>query len=179
MLVEPDGVGGLALGEEEEVGLDAGVGIEDAIGQADDGVEVALPHEEFFDLGLDAFAKERAVRQDDCAASAFVLEQFLDDEDEEHVGRLAGADIRGIVGADAIVFHAAKGWIGDDAVHALGELPIVPAFGEGVAVLDHAGHVDAVQHHVGDAEQVGKLLFLDAADALLRWPCGHRRRISC
>ena len=31
-----------ALGEEKEVGLDAGVGTEDAVGQADDGVQVAL-----------------------------------------------------------------------------------------------------------------------------------------
>jgi hypothetical protein len=42
VLVIPDFLGGRAFGEEEEVGADAGVGIEDAIGQADDGVEVAL-----------------------------------------------------------------------------------------------------------------------------------------
>ena len=44
VLIEPDGISGFALGEEEQVGFDAGVGIEDAVGQADDGVEAALAH---------------------------------------------------------------------------------------------------------------------------------------
>ncbi len=70
VLVEPDFFSGgvLALGllgEEEDVGLDAGVGIEDAVGQADDGVEVALGEEGFFEAGLHAFAKEEAIGQDD------------------------------------------------------------------------------------------------------------------
>ena len=57
VLVEPDFLGGglLALGllgEEEDVRLDAGVGIEDAVGQADDGVEVALGEEGFFEAGF-------------------------------------------------------------------------------------------------------------------------------
>ena len=63
MFVVPDFFGRLAFGEEEEVGLDAGVGSEDAVGQADDGVQVALVEQLFLDAGLDAFAKERAVGQ--------------------------------------------------------------------------------------------------------------------
>jgi hypothetical protein len=42
MLVIPDFFRGRAFGEEEEVGADAGVGIEDAVGQADDRVQVAV-----------------------------------------------------------------------------------------------------------------------------------------
>src|ERR1035441_10215047 len=38
VFVIPDVFGGLALGKEEQVGFDAGVGGEDAVGQADDGV---------------------------------------------------------------------------------------------------------------------------------------------
>ena len=52
VLVIPDVGGGRAFGEEEEVGADAGVGIEDAVGQANDGVEVALGDEGFLDAGL-------------------------------------------------------------------------------------------------------------------------------
>ena len=37
---------------------------------------------------------------------------------------------------------------------------------EGVAVLDHARHFNAVKKHVGGTEEVGKLLFLDAPDAV-------------
>ena len=166
VLVEPDGVGGLAFGEEEEVGLDAGVGGEDAIGQADDGVELALLHEELLHLGLHAFAEEGAIRQDNSTASALDREELFDDEDKEHVRGLAGANVGGVVIAHAVVFHTAEGGIGDYAVDALGELPVVPAGGEGVAVLDHAGHVDAVEHHVGDAEEMGELFLLNAANAL-------------
>ena len=53
VLVIPDLLGRAALGEEEEVGLDAGIGIENAIGQADDGVEVAVGEELFLDASFD------------------------------------------------------------------------------------------------------------------------------
>src|SRR6185503_4212726 len=42
VLAIPDFLRGLAFGEEQQIGLDAGVGSENAVGQADDGVEVAL-----------------------------------------------------------------------------------------------------------------------------------------
>jgi hypothetical protein len=70
MLVIPDFRGGRALGEEKEIGADAGVGVEDSVGQADDGVEVALVEQGFLDAGLDAFAEEGAVWQDESGAAA-------------------------------------------------------------------------------------------------------------
>jgi hypothetical protein len=157
---------GLPLVKKEQVGLDAGVGGEDAIGQADNRVKLAVLHEELFDLRLHAFAKERAIRKNDSSAPALVLEQLFHDEDKEHVGSLAGADVAGVITADSLFLQTAERWIGDHAIHALGEFPFVPAFAEGIAVLDHARHVDAVEHHVGDAEEMGKLLLLDAADAI-------------
>ena len=42
---------------------DAGVGVEDAVGQADDGVQVALCEQLLLDAGLDAFAEQGAVGQ--------------------------------------------------------------------------------------------------------------------
>ena len=42
MLKEPDVLGWPALFKEQEIGIDAGVGSEDALGQAHDGVEVEL-----------------------------------------------------------------------------------------------------------------------------------------
>ena len=93
MLVEPDGVGGLALGEEQQVGLDAGIGSKDAFGQADDGVQLAVSHQQFLDPGLDAFAEQNAVGQDHGGATALLLEQLLDDQGEEHVGGFTGVDV--------------------------------------------------------------------------------------
>ena len=70
VLVEPDVLGRLALLEEQQVGADAGVGLEDAIGQPDDGVEVALLHQVFLEPRLDAFAEQRAVGQHHGGAAA-------------------------------------------------------------------------------------------------------------
>ena len=63
VLVEPDVLGRRAFLKEQQVGADAGVGLEDAIGQPHDGVQVALFHQVFFEPRLDAFAEERAVGQ--------------------------------------------------------------------------------------------------------------------
>ena len=95
MLVEPDVLGRLALLEEEQVRADAGVGLEDAVGQPNDGVQVALLHEVFLEPRLHAFAEERAVGQDHRGPAAR-LEQ-ADDQGQEQVGRLAGLEMLGEV----------------------------------------------------------------------------------
>ena len=143
VLVIPDVGGGRAFGEEEEVGADAGVGIEDAVGQADDGVQVALGEEGFLDAGFDAFAEEGAVGQHEAGAAAGL--QDLHEEHEEEVGGLAGAKIGGEVGLNAVFFHAAEGRVSDDHSHALLRAPVAQRAGEGVVVADVGGDVDAVQ----------------------------------
>ena len=70
-------LGGLTLGEEQQVGLDAGVGVEHAVGQAHDGVQVALFQQDLLEAGLHAFAEQEAIGQDHGGA-ALILEQ-LDD----------------------------------------------------------------------------------------------------
>jgi hypothetical protein len=117
VFVEPDVFGLLAFGEEEEVGADGGVGFEDAVGQADDGVEVAFLHQVFLEPGLHAFAKEGAVRQDHRRPAAG-FEQ-ADDEGEEQVGGFAGLEMLGEVGFDAILLAAAEGRVGEDDVHTI------------------------------------------------------------
>ncbi len=73
----------------------------------------------------------------------------------------------GILLADAIIFIAAKRGVGDDAIDLVVGTPFVPANAQRVFVLDLTGHVDAVQQHVGGAQQVWQLLFLDAVDQIL------------
>ncbi len=165
VLVEPDFLGGglLALGflgEEEDVGLDACVGIEDAVGKADNGVELALFQEVFLEAGLHALAEEEAVGQDDGGA-AVVFEQ-LDDERHEEVGGLAGAEVGREVVFDAVFFGAAERGIGDDDVDAV---LVAVVFVGGVVVTDLGGGVDAVQDHIGGAEHVWKRLLFDAVHA--------------
>lgn len=165
VLVVPDFGGGGSLGEEEEVGADTGVGVEDAVGEADDGVEVALGEEGFLDAGLHSLAEEGAVGQDDAGAASGLEE--LHDEDEEEVRRLAGAELGGEVGLDAVFLHAAEGRIGHDAVDAFLRAPVAEGAAEGVVMADAGGDVDAMEEEVGHAEDVGEVLFLDAGEALL------------
>jgi hypothetical protein len=63
------------------------------VGQAHDGVQVALVQQVLLEPGLDALAEEGAVGQDDGGAAAG-LEQ-ADDQGEEEVGGLAGAEVLG------------------------------------------------------------------------------------
>ena len=77
MLVEPDVLGGGALAEKQQVGLDAGVRVEHAVGQAHDGVQVAFLQQFFLDTGFDAFAEQEAIRQNQRGAAAR-LEQLHD-----------------------------------------------------------------------------------------------------
>jgi hypothetical protein len=71
-VVEPDVVGaaGVGLGEEQDGGGDAGLGLEDAAGQGNDGVELLLLDEHFAQgLVRGGGAEEDAVRHDDGGAA--------------------------------------------------------------------------------------------------------------
>ena len=121
MLVEPHLFGRRALGEEQQVGLDAGVGVEHAIGQANDGVQVALGQQLFLDAALDTFAEQKAIGQHHSGAAA-VLEK-VHDQHQEQVGGFAGTEGGGEVGFDAVFFHAAERRVGNDAVDPLARPP--------------------------------------------------------
>ena len=118
VLVEPDFLGRLAFLEEQQVGADAGVGFEHAVGQAHDGVQVALFQQMFLEAGLDAFAEQRAVGQHDGGA-ATGFEQ-ADEQRQKQVGGFLGAEVGGEVGFDAVFFTPAKGRVGEDDVHPVG-----------------------------------------------------------
>ena len=95
-----------------------GVGLEDAVGQPDDGVEVALLHQMLLEPRLHALAEERAVGQHHGGAAAGL--QQADDQGEEQVGRLARLEVLREVALDAVFLAAAEGRIGEDDVDAVG-----------------------------------------------------------
>ena len=154
--------GRLALFEEQQVGADGGVGTEHGVGQADDGVEVAFLHQMFLEPRLDAFAEQGAVGQHHGGASARL--QQADDQGEEQVRRLPGAEVLREVALDAVLLLAAEGRVGEHDVHAVLALPADIGPRQGVVVAHEARVFDAVQQHVGDAEHVGKLLLFDGAE---------------
>jgi len=166
VLVEPHLFGRCALGEEQQVGLDAGVGVEHAVGQANDGVQVALGQQLFLDATLDAFTEEKAVGQHHRSA-ATVFEQ-LHDQHQEEIGGFAGAEGGGEVSFDAVFFHATERRVGDNAVDPLFRAPADQRTGQGVVVADLVRHLDAVQDHVGGGQQVRQRLLLHTIDARLQ-----------
>ena len=161
VFVEPDILGRLAFLEEEQVGADGGVGPEHGVGQADDGVQVALFHEMLLEPRLDAFAEQRAVGQDDRGAPARL--QQPDDQGKEQVCGFPGSEMLGEVALDAVFFLAAKGRVGQHDVHPVFPLPADVGPRQGVVVTHEAGVLDAVQQHVGDAQHVRQLLLLHGA----------------
>jgi hypothetical protein len=58
VLVVPDLFSGAGAVEEKEVGRDACVRGEDAVGEADDGVEIKVLEQILFDTGADAIAEQ-------------------------------------------------------------------------------------------------------------------------
>ncbi len=165
VLVVPYLFGRAAFFKEEQVGLDARVGVEDAIGQAHDGVEVAAGQQFFLEAGLDAFPEKGAIGQDHGRPSAIL--QQPDDEGEEEVGGFLSAEFLREVGLRAVFLYPTKGRIGEDDVHFVVCAPVAVGLGEVVAALD-AGHFKAMQHKVGGTEQVGQGLFLYPAYGLLQ-----------
>ena len=59
VLVIPDRFGGLALGEKKEIGFNAGVGVENPVGEANNGVQVAFCQKFFLEPGFHALAEEK------------------------------------------------------------------------------------------------------------------------
>ena len=143
VLVEPDFLGGRALLKEQQVGADAGIGLEDAVGQPDDGVQVALFHQMFFQPRLDAFAKERSIGQDHGGAA--IGFEHADDERQKEIGGFAGLEVLGEVALDAVFLTPAKGRIGENDLHAVRLRVADVGPGQRIVVADKAGVLDAVQ----------------------------------
>lgn len=61
MFVEPSLSGRCSLGEEQDIRLDARVRVENAIGQTDDRVEIALLDQALLERRFDALAKEETI----------------------------------------------------------------------------------------------------------------------
>ena len=70
LLVIPDIFGRPGAVEEDEIGWNARVGREDAVGQADNGVEIKVLQQFFLDAGADAVAEEGPVGHDHTRSAA-------------------------------------------------------------------------------------------------------------
>src|SRR5690606_30281046 len=101
VLVEPDLLRRLALCEEEQVRLDAGVGAEDPLRQPDDRVKVGFLHQLLFDARLHSLPEEGSVRKDDACAPPGL--QQGEEQHEEEVSRLPSLKSRREVLFDAIL----------------------------------------------------------------------------
>src|SRR5207237_10116873 len=101
------------------VGGDARVGGEDAVGQANDGVQLEAVEQLALDFGRHAAAEEEAVGQDDAAAATGTFE-YSHDVLEVEQRCLGGAHAFGEVVEDAALLFTSEWRIGRHYVHALG-----------------------------------------------------------
>ena len=166
MLEEPDFLRGAPLLEEKDVGSDPGVGAEDPLGQAHEGVQAELFQQFALQCGLGALAEEKAVGQNHGCLAGVVFQKVHDQRHEE-VGGLAGLVLAREVVLDTVLLHAAKGRVGDDKVHSISGAIILERAAQGVVMTDVGGHVDAVQHHVGHGQHVRQGFLLNAVDRFL------------
>ena len=149
-VVEPDVVGAavVGLGEEEDGGGDAGVGLEDAGGHGDDGLE-AVGFDEFAADGLvGAGGAEEDAVGDDAGTAAADFEDSQEKGEEKELCLFGVADAEEVGGDDVGVEAALERRIGEDERVAVAVGVLV---GEGVAVFD-GGVFDAVDHHVHGAD---------------------------
>ena len=136
------------LGENQDSGGHAGVGLEHAGGHGDHGLEAVV----FDELAPDVLmrlgrAEEHAVRHDAGAAAADA--EHAQKEREEQKLRLLGlADLEEVGGDDVRVQAPLEGGIGQDQGILV---PVRVLVGEAVPILDE-GVVDAVGHHVHGAD---------------------------
>ena len=73
-------------------------------------------------------------------------EEYLHKQHKEKICRFAGAEIRRVVGLDAILFHSTKGRIGDDDIDAFFRPPITQGAGEGIVVANIGWNINTMQH---------------------------------
>ena len=101
VLVEPDIRGWCVLLEEQQIGADGGIRPEHGIGQAHDGVQIALFHQVFLESCLDALAKQRAVGQHHGGAPTRL--QQADNKSQEQVCGLLGPKLFRKVGLNTVL----------------------------------------------------------------------------
>src|SRR5690606_14653845 len=105
---------GAALGKKQHIGFYA-LGVEDAGGQAQDGVQVALVHQVAAYVGADAGFEQYVVWQDHGgAATGFEVAVNVLQKGQLFVAGLVGEVVAGDAGVAA--FAGAKGWVGEDDI---------------------------------------------------------------
>ena len=113
-VAEPDVVrtAGVGLGEEQHGGGDPGVGLEDARGHGDDGIELLLLDQDRAQGSVRlARSEEHAVGHDDRGASS-CLEKAEEEGEEQQLGLLRLDDLLQILSGVLVVEAASEGRIG-------------------------------------------------------------------
>lgn len=160
--VVPDFFGRIPLLEKKKIRIDAGIGIEDALREADDRVEIAFGEKLLFDCRLHPLAKERPVREDDARAPHRF--QKVDEEDKEKVRGFLGAEFGRKVRLRAVFDMSAEGRICHDHGYTIFGAVFAKRLREHVAAPDLVGRIHAMQDEIGNREGERKLFKFHAAD---------------
>ena len=103
--------------EEQQVGADARVRSEDAVGQPHDRVQVAFGEQRLLEARLHALPEQRTIGQHHRRASALLQQPH--DQGQEQVGSLAGPILLGKVALDAHLLLPPERRVGEDDVDAV------------------------------------------------------------
>ena len=98
----------------------------------------------------------------------------LDDQHQEQVCGLAGAELTREIVLNAVLLHAAKRRIGQHHVNPVAHTDVAQGPSERVVVPNAGRHINTMHDHVGGTQQVRQGLLLHALNAglklrLLRW----------
>ncbi len=142
-------------------------------------MEVEVLQQLFFDAGTDAIAEQYSVRYHHGGTGGEhltlgpspqsgegMLPQLPHDELEEEEGGFGRLLIFGEIALDAFLFLAAEGRVCEDDVHAVALADVGEFEAQGVAGVD-LRRVEAVQHQVHLAEEVGQRLGFAAEEGFL------------
>ncbi len=140
-------------------------GIEHAVGQADNRVQIALGEKRFLDARLHAFAEERAVGQHQAGAAAGLQEPH-----QQHEEKVGGLTVRNSAGKLASMPSSSMppkgGLVTITSTRSFGR-PVAQRARQRVVMADIGRDVDAMQKEIGHAQHVRQVLLLDAGEAFL------------
>ena len=122
MLVIPHLLGRSPLGKEKQIRADPRIRIEHAIGEPNDGVQIALGQQRFLDPRFDSLSKQRPVWQNQSSPTTGL--EHLHEQHQKQIGGLARAEFRRIVRFNPVFFHPPKRRIGHDDIHPFLRAPI-------------------------------------------------------
>ena len=149
MLVVPNFLCRSSLFKEKQISSDAGIRLKDAIGEANDGMQVTLPHQMLLQASLHTFTKENSIWQHNCSTT--ISFQQTNDQRQEQICSFFGSKLLGEVGFNAILHARTKRRIGQNDICTI-HIGIAQIWAsKGIFMTNKTSIRHSMQKHISDA----------------------------